>query len=188
MPALFLLFACTGGAPDTGDTAAEAPLSPIVQFLQGDSQYSDATGTPRGDPSETLLRRTVNPQDASLEEYVITVDHRDVATYTVLGTIDPAAATWTFSFADSYGTLGGDGAFLAGDTWAWTQWQSTSTYMDGTYAGTYVTSEDSVSAEGLVANKVIHNAGGDATGSIVETLALVSEADWTAREEELLAR
>jgi hypothetical protein len=184
---LLLLFACT--APDdAGDTAAADTgdsLAPIVQYLHGAGQYSDTSGTPRGDPSEVLLRRTIDPADGSLEELVVTVDGTDVETYTLLGTIDPDAGTWTFSFTDAYGTFDGEGTFLAGDTWAWTQWTSTSTYVDGPYAGSYVVSEDTLDDAGLVANKAVYAPDDAAEGTIVETLDLVSQADWDTRRAEI---
>jgi hypothetical protein len=152
---LLPLIACTGAAP-LDDTAGQTdPVEPTVQHFEGQSQYYGPGGAALGAPSEVLLRRTVTPADASLEEVVYTRDGAEVSIYTLLWDIDPAAGTWTFSFADAYGTFEGSGTFLGGETWAWNVWESVSTYVDGPYAGSYVTSADTVDAEGLVAHNLL---------------------------------
>jgi hypothetical protein len=178
---LLSLLACT--APKDGDDTAATPAlpDPTVRYLVGSSQYYDNDGTALGPPSDELLRRTVTPASAALEEIVDERSGRDVSTYTVTGTIDPDAPGWTFSFTTEQGTIAGEGTYDAGETWAWTAWHSSSTFTDGDYVGWTVASTDVLDGDSFTARKAIADETGAPQGSTDETLTLVDEATWSTQ-------
>ncbi|MDP2314243.1 MAG: hypothetical protein Q8P41_15175 [Pseudomonadota bacterium] len=179
---MLLLLACAGAPSDdtasTDDTGGGAPLPPAVLYLSGDSQYYDSDGVARGRPTSELLRRTVTPEDASLEERVIEKSGGAAEEYLLLGVIDPDGPTWTYSFTTADGTLEGSGTFDEGETWAWTAWHSTSTFVDGDYAGWTIESEDRLDGDTFTASKAFHDATGAGQGTVEETLAVIDAETW----------
>lgn len=201
---LALLFACSGsdepkdsqetggndgnGGDDASDGGADGgagdggieDITPRIDYLIGSSQYYDTSGTPRGPSSETWLRRTLDPAARTLEERVFTRDAGEVASFTLNGLVDPDAGTWTFSFSDDFGTIEGEGAFLEGETWDWTAWESDSAYIDGDYMGLRITSNDSINETELVAHKSLIDPAGEPMGTVEEVLQRVDAATWDA--------
>ncbi len=97
--------------------------------------------------------------------------------YLLQGDLDVAAGTYTFAFTDDYGTFEGRGT-LEGEPWVWPRWSSRSTYIDGPYVGSYVLSEDQLTASGMRADKQVFSPDDHAEGTIVEVLDTVDAESW----------
>ncbi len=176
-----LLVACpTVMTVDDDDSAAEPTPEPAEQYLGGTSVFTLPNGqeTP---PARVLIHRTLDPSEGSLVEDVYqqsdptTWDH-----YVIEGTIDPDTGEYTFSFFDGYGTFEGTGTMTAGETWAWTAWNSRSVYVDGPYVGSYVLSQDTLDEAGLEANKQVFSPDDHAEGSVYELLEWTEAEAWQA--------
>ena len=74
--------------------------------------------------------------------------------------------------------LEGVGAFDAGETWEWTAWHSTSTFVDGDYAGWTTTSEDQLDGDAFTAHKELFDDAGDPQGSVEESMHVIPQEDW----------
>ncbi len=179
---MLLLLACV--PPADHDTSAAEAVPPAVLHLAGTSQYIDTTGAAQGRATNVLLRRTVTPADVSLDELVMEKSAGAVEEYTVLGQIDPDAQTWTFSFTTADGTIEGSGTFDAGETWAWTAWHSTSTFVDGDYAGWTIGSEDLLDGDTFTASKVFRDTTGEGQGGVEETLTVMEAETWESTAAE----
>lgn len=175
-----LLAACSGpGGADPTDTESDVPAAISIDFLDGQDTNTLPDGSPAGS-ARVLLRRTLDPDAATLEEVVHTEGAEGPTTWTLTGEVDAEAGTWAFAFADDYGRIEGTGAFTAGEPWAWTAWESTSTYVSGPYTGMTVRSTDTLGEDGLRADKEIRDADGALQISVAEALSRVDEGAWQA--------
>ena len=87
------------------------------------------------------VRRTMNPSENRIfEEFVSSIDGT-LITYTYR--IDVEAKTFEIDFSDE--RYSGSGTFV-GEGLDWSSWRSTSTHNDGSY----VESEDSMDAQGII--------------------------------------
>lgn len=182
---LIVLFLVGCAAPTSGDDddSAEEPTpapTPVHQHFEGTSVYTAPNGTATP-AAGVLIHRVLDPNDGSLIEDVYQQDNvGDWDHFTIEGTIDPAAETYTFSFFDGYGTFEGTGTMDAGEAWAWTAWSTRSEYVDGPYVGSYVLSQDTLDDEGLEATKRIFSPDDHAEGDVLEVLAWTDPEAWQA--------
>ena len=184
-----VLFAFACALPETSDEAPRDTDSGLeTTWFSGTSDGQSADGTFDEPAAELLFVRILDRVASTIEEQVWTEQGAgDPWEYDALThAVDPEAGTFTADFVTDDGTLEVVGGYDAGEPWAWTAWHSTSTYVDGIYAGTAVLSEDSLAADGVVtAEKEVYDAGGAHTWSIVEVLTPISEADHDARLAEV---
>ncbi|MDP2309802.1 MAG: hypothetical protein Q8P18_27530 [Pseudomonadota bacterium] len=178
---MLLLLACTAppAGPDTAelDTGGESPALSVL-YLSGESQYYDVDGVPVGRASKQLLRRTVDPASATLEERVLEKSAGAVEEFTITAEIDPAGPTWTFGFDTGDGRIEGNGTFDEGETWEWTAWHSTSTLVGGSSDGWTILSEDRLDGDTFTAHKAFSDATGAAQGTTEEILAVIDQETW----------
>lgn len=188
------LFACafdptdtgtTGDTADTADTATDTGDSGIGSVVAthylGVSQGQTPDGTYVAEPEAILFIRSLDPVASTITEEVWVEGAPKWAHYLLVHEVDVAAGTFTSEWVTADGTIDVVGGYDAGNAWEWTAWHSTSTYRDGTYAGTFVTSQDSMDAEGVAtANKEVYDGEGTHTWRIVEVITPTTEAEFTA--------
>lgn len=174
---LVLLVSVTStGCPTEG--GEDAPPDSHAWY-QGTSQATKPDGDPLGDASDKLLRRSVLPTVARIEEQVVEQDVNGdpievIATLTVV----PEDSTFRVSFQDAYGLLEGNGLLSGGDDWDWTFWESTVVYQTGDLEGTTIQTEAELANGVLVSDTTIIDADGDLTVLVHSELQTVTEAAW----------
>lgn len=169
-----------------GDTADTGEAAPEVVHYFGESQGQTPDGSYVADPEAILFIRTLDAGASTITEEVWVEGSPKWVHYLLVHIVDAEAGTFTSEWASEEGTIDVVGGYDAGAAWAWTAWHSTSTYRDGKYAGTVVTSEDAVSDEGVAqAHKAIFDAEGTETWNIVETLTPTSEEEFAAALDEI---
>jgi len=167
------LAACAGaedGKPT--DTGGDDGEDPAVLPEPWSELYSVETHIEAGgfEFDETYwARRDLDPTAGTItEQFVATADGTE--TWTTL-VVDAAAGTFTLDIND--GEYTGEGS-LEGEPWSWTAWSSRSTTGDGSY----VLSEDAVTATGIHADKEGFSADGTPEWTLSEDLTTVDEATW----------
>ena len=176
---MLLLLACTSAPKATDSPTESAELQPQAStaWFMGISDGQTPDGSFDAPPQDLLFIRALDPVASTITEEAWADEGREWSYYKLIHQVDVAASTFTSEFVTGDGTLLVVGGYDAGEPWAWTAWHSTSTYQDGQYQGTYVTSEDSLSSEGVAtAHKEVFDETSTNTWSIVETLNPVDEA------------
>ena len=188
--ACLALLACAD--EKAADTAAagdgEAPAEAVATYFFGTSDGQTPDGSYVAPEDEILFIRTLDPNASTVHEEAWTISASgDLSSYELLHAVDLAAQTFTADFVTADGTMQVEGAFDAGEDWAWTAWHSTSTYVDGRYAGTIVTSTDTLDPTSGVAHadKLVYDADGANTYIIAETLTPVDQTTFEARLAEV---
>ena len=151
---LFITIACTNSGKDSG---IDETILLINHYYSGNSVTSYTyNGQPNENPPETtLIRKTFNRENATLEEVVYQEGQEFIINFAVQEQI------FTGTWESPMGTLEIEGTFLAGEQWEWTQWESTSTVTQGCEAqgclneGEYIESTDIITAGTLTATKRI---------------------------------
>lgn len=176
---LYLLLACAEKPVESAMDSVPEGTQPVAQtfWYSGSSDGQTPDGSYNPDPAALWFLRALDPAASTITEKVWTEGARNWDYYELVHAVDAEAGTFTADFVTPDGTLKVEGAYDAGDAWAWTAWHSVSTYQDGQYMGNYVTSEDSLAADGsAVAHKEVFDATDAHTWSIVESLTPVEEA------------
>jgi hypothetical protein len=155
-------------ADESGDTDGDTPPEPWSEFYSVES-HIEAGGFAF---DETYwARRDLDPGAGTITElFVATADGTE--TWTVLQ-IDADAGTFTLDINE--GEYTGEGT-LDGEPWAWTAWSSRSEMSDGSY----VESEDAVTATGIHADKQGFAADGTPEWTLTEDLTTVDEDAYEA--------
>lgn len=166
------LAACTGAEPDSdkdADTGAPAEASlpePWSEYYRVES-HIEAGGFAFDE--SYWARRDLDPDAGTITEwFVATADGTE--TWTTLQ-VDAEAGTFTLVINDGEYTGAGT---LEGEAWAWTAWASRSEMSDGSY----VLSEDAVTATGIHADKEGFAADGTPEWTLREDLTTVDESTW----------
>lgn len=183
---LALFLACAGAADDSAGHADVPDPSTTWYFGTNDGQTPD--GSYVAPTEEELFIRALDPTASTVSENAWTVDAstQAVTSFALVHDVDVATETFSSTFVTDDGTLLVEGAYDAGDDWAWTAWHSTSTYQDGQYAGMRVESVDHVEDSGqAIAEKVVIDASGTETYDIVEVLTPTDQAAFEERLAEL---
>ena len=171
-----LFVGCAGsGDSDSGLAGQE----PVITYLVGVSVLTSFEGYPLNEESAMIIKKTIDPAASTLSEEIRTPTEAYNLSVPITGS----------SFAGPF-TLGGasleiEGTYLAGETWSWTAWESTTTYVsvpDCTEdfcleVGDYIFSSDEVRDGALFVEKAYYRQGAtEATFTIEEELAVVDEA------------
>lgn len=174
------------GAGDGGDGGTEDLQ---VAWFIGTSDGQTPDGSYVAPTEEVLFIRTLDPGASTMKEEAWTVaPNGDVAAYVLDHVVDTTAGTFTSTFDTGSGVLLVEGAFDAGEAWAWTAWHSRSVYQDGRYEGGWVDSTDTYDLGGTGAaraEKGVFEPGGSQTYAIVENLLPVSQEELEARLAEV---
>ena len=172
---------------DSADTGANDPVATTIHYI-GTSQGQTPDGSYVEDEKEILFIRALDPEASTIgEEFWIegargAYDHGELLN--TVATADGSTYTFGSLWDTGEGVLEIVGAFTAGGPWSWTAWHSTSTYVDGEYAGYWISSADVLDAAGAdTATKVVHDAEGTEVWHIVEFIAPVPQADFESRLE-----
>ncbi|GDX81097.1 hypothetical protein LBMAG42_29080 [Deltaproteobacteria bacterium] len=177
----------TDSAADTAtDTGDSADTGAVATHYFGESQGQTPDGSYVAEPEAILFIRTLDPVASTITEEVWVEGRPKWTHYLLVHEVDAAAGTFTSEWVTADGTLDVVGGYDAGEAWAWTAWHSTSTYRDGTYAGTVVTSQDSVDGAGVAtAHKDVYDGDGTHSWQIVEVITPTTEAEFTAALAEI---
>jgi hypothetical protein len=183
------LAACTSDKDDSGaadDTGSEDAAFLETRWYVGESQTSSPTGEPWGPAAPVLIARTLDESDGEIREHITQLDENgEVMQFEITQTVDVDAGTFSGRFSDAYGTFEVAGT-LTGDAWLWDAWGSTSTYADGDYAGSYVSSVDARTIDAITASKDVYSPDDHHEAHIDETLTRVEEAAYSDAVADLL--
>jgi hypothetical protein len=175
LPPLMLALLTGCAAPRTDDTAtggdtgaSDALPAAWTEYYRVES-HIEAAGFEFDE--SYWARRVVDPAAATIDERFVEVTEGVVTQTDIV--VDADAGTFSLDINDGEYTGAGT---LHGAAWAWTSWESRSETSDGSY----VLSEDTVTATGLRADKVGYSAEGEAEWTLTETLTSVDEAEWQA--------
>ena len=160
--------------PSSVDSAVSSPTGEEV--VQGETVYYEGTMTviiPDGrtvGKNRVLLMRNHQPSAQKILEHVVTVDGRPdhpPQEFMVEITINGQA----FQMNERKGAFSGEGEFTAGEPGKWTAWKSKSTMPDGST----VSSEDALTENGLVANKILTTPDGKEIFRFKEELNVITK-------------
>lgn len=169
-----LLPACAAEAPSTGkgsDTGEAGEADTPAPWSEHYSVESHIEAGGFAFDETYWARRDLDPEAGTITElFVATADGTE--TWTVLQ-VDADAGTFTLDINE--GEYTGQGT-LQGEPWAWTAWSSRSEMSDGSY----VESEDAVTATGIHADKEGFAADGTPEWTLTEDLTTVDEATFEA--------
>ena len=181
IPMLLLLAGC----PTSGDDDDAPPDSHA--WFEGTSQATKPDGEPLGDPSESLLRRSVLPTVDRIEEQLLEREPGDDALETIATlTVVPEDSTFRVSYQDPYGLVEGFGLLSGGPDWQWTIWESNVEYQTGERLGTTIHTLAELSQGVLVMDIEVVDADGDLTVPLHRELESITEQTYQARYSELI--
>lgn len=172
------------GCPAGG---GEEPPAPVHSWYEGTLTATKPEGDPLGEPTVSLLRRSVLPAEERIEERWVELDENGTA-FDVIASITVALEEGTFRslYQDEFGVLEGFGSFLNGDDWAWTAWEAQVEYTSGELTGTSLRTLAEVAGGVLTADTEV--IGSDSVLEVIEVreLEAISEATFDQRAAELL--
>jgi len=169
----------SGCAEEENDSGVDSSLpEPSLQHFAGSSEWLNPEGEQVLDPGLVWLRRELRAADSMVIEDLVSEDSAGaISVYRVEVLVDGTG--FSGSFEDENGTLSITGE-LSGEAWAWSEWSSTSTYIDGSLQGYYFKASASLGDADLVQDKRVYDAEDVYILNIAETLATVDSSDWHA--------
>ena len=167
----------SGCAGEENDSGSDSYLpDPILQHFAGSSEWLNPEGEQMLDPGQVWLRRELRAADSMVFEDLVSVDSDGaISVYRVEVVVD--GTQFAGSFANEDGTLSISGE-LSGEPWAWSEWSSTSTYIDGGLQGYYFKTSASLGDTTLLQDKRVYDADDVYLLNIVENMPAIDSSGW----------